>query len=505
MKKKTIIILPPQPRYLFLAGLLRGHWDNLLVSGKKSILKILENISKDGDPGNLILLLPKVDFSANLQSKFRSFLKAGSRVWWFCEEASHGVKALCRDLKEVILIADPNPFLAIPGELGGPCTAVPSVQDFFRNNPDINDFLRWKISLSYIMNWSPEPLIDGCGRFRDFPRRKFQAKDLPEREYSSLEHFREADCPFIDGMSKKVQFLRERIQKIGKTDLNTMILGETGTGKESVAFFLHELSDRAGKPFLALNCAGLSSQLLQSELFGHVKGAFTDAFKNKTGLIEKANGGTVFLDEIGEMTSPVQAQLLRFIQSRRFLQVGGETEKKADVRLISATQPSLKEKISNMTFRSDLFFRLAKVTVQTPKLTDIPEDIPRIIAGLVYRLAEKTGDFRKPSKLIQYFTNGEKSLRGHSWPGNVRELAGLVERKWYLDDDVLSELKDQADALELADTYSAASFSDPSDIIPVEKVISRYIKSARDRFSDLTQQELSRKLGKALNTIKKYL
>jgi DNA-binding NtrC family response regulator len=217
--------------------------------------------------------------------------------------------------------------------------------------------------------------------------------------------------------------LRELVEKAGATDATVLIVGESGTGKELVARGVHDGSARAKKPFVALNCGALPGSVVQSELFGHEKGAFTGANARRIGLVELANGGTLFLDEIGELPLDVQVMLLRLLEEKRFFRVGGQEEVRADVRFVAATNRDLERGVQKGTFRQDLFFRLRVVEIKTPALRDHLEDLDEIATAVVDELARATG--RTSRALSQ---GASELLRQHAWPGNVRELRNALER-----------------------------------------------------------------------------
>ena len=221
-----------------------------------------------------------------------------------------------------------------------------------------------------------------------------------------------------------------QIKKV--TDLKTsiLILGESGTGKELVARALHENGRRSGHPFVAVNCAAIPENLLESELFGHVRGAFTDASSDKTGLFEQADGGTLFLDEIGEMPLPLQVKLLRVLQEGEIKRVGGALPRKVDVRVVSATSRDLSAEVGSGRFREDLYFRLNVFCLQLPSLRERVEDIPLLAEHFLSRY--RSGADGKPL-LIEPETM--RCLMAHRWPGNIRELENAIERACILCDD----------------------------------------------------------------------
>jgi Nif-specific regulatory protein len=223
--------------------------------------------------------------------------------------------------------------------------------------------------------------------------------------------------------SPRMREVVEMLRKAARSNSTVLLLGESGVGKEILARSIHTWSPRANKPFVAVNCVALSDQLLESELFGHEKGAFTGAHQQKKGLLEVAQGGTVFLDEIGDMKPNLQAKLLRVLQDREFDRVGGTQPIKVDVRVIAATNQDLKSAIKDGRFRKDLFFRLNVVSVMIPTLRERREDIPALAKFFVARYA-------KDMKRLHLTINPKaiEALRQYDWPGNVRELANVIER-----------------------------------------------------------------------------
>ena len=212
-------------------------------------------------------------------------------------------------------------------------------------------------------------------------------------------------------------------ETVAPTDSTVLISGESGTGKEVVARFIHRLSDRAERPFLSINCGALPEGLLESELFGHVKGSFTGAVKDKDGLLVAAEGGTFFLDEIGEMSAATQVKLLRAIQEREVIPVGSTEAKQVNVRIIAATNRDLEEEIRKGTFRSDLYYRINVIQLRLPTLRERREDIELLARHFLERLAEREG-----GELRELLPETLEMLQRHDWPGNVRELENALER-----------------------------------------------------------------------------
>lgn len=213
------------------------------------------------------------------------------------------------------------------------------------------------------------------------------------------------------------------IRKVCDHKTSVLVLGESGTGKELVARAVHHEGMRRGAPFVAVNCGAIPENLLESELFGHVKGAFTDASFGKTGLFEQADGGTLFLDEIGEMPLPLQVKLLRVLQDSEIRPIGGSTSRKVDVRLISATSRDLEKCVADALFREDLFFRINVFSITLPPLRDRTDDIPLLVRHFLKKHGEPAG---KPEVSIS--TEAMNILLGYPWPGNVRELENCIER-----------------------------------------------------------------------------
>jgi DNA-binding NtrC family response regulator len=233
---------------------------------------------------------------------------------------------------------------------------------------------------------------------------------------------REAVDPFV-GQSPAMKRLSHEAASVADSDSTVLILGDTGAGKGVLARWLHERGPRAAEPFVDLNCAGLSTELLESDLFGHEAGAFTGATRAKQGLLEAANKGTVFLDEIGDMELPVQPKLLKAIEEGLIRRLGEVKDRYVDIRLIAATHHDLAARVREKKFRSDLFFRINTVTLEVPPLRDRTEDIPILTEQLVARLAGETRHGR-----VMVSDAAMRTLENYSWPGNVRELRNVLER-----------------------------------------------------------------------------
>ncbi len=225
------------------------------------------------------------------------------------------------------------------------------------------------------------------------------------------------------GESAPVKSIKEMIEKVAETDARVLITGPNGTGKELVAHNLHEKSNRSAYPLVEVNCAAIPSELIESELFGHVKGAFTSAVKDRAGKFEAADKGTIFLDEIGDMSLPAQAKVLRALQENVVSRVGADKDIKVDVRVIAATNKDLRKEIEEGRFREDLYHRLAVILIKVPSLNERRDDIPLLISHFTGKIAEETGT--SPKKFTE---DAITLLKAYDWTGNIRELRNVVER-----------------------------------------------------------------------------
>jgi two-component system response regulator HydG len=275
----------------------------------------------------------------------------------------------------------------------------------------------------------------------------------------NLELHRRLDEKFgfegVVGSSPQMLALIERLKRIAPTDATVLIQGATGTGKELVAQAIHQNSPRKNKPFVALNCAALSENILESELFGHVKGAFTDASSDRVGKFEYANGGTLFLDEVGDMPMATQIKLLRVLESGEITRVGSNTPLKVNVRILSATNRNLEDAIASGAFRSDLYHRLKVVTIAIPTLRERAEDIPLLIEHFVKQFSKRHGKTIKGMSLA-----ARMRLGGYEWPGNVRQLRNVIESMVVVDCDETLDVDDLPLELEPAAAVAAPAAID---------------------------------------------
>ncbi len=225
------------------------------------------------------------------------------------------------------------------------------------------------------------------------------------------------------GESSAISKIKDMIERVADTDARVLITGESGTGKELVARWLHEKSNRANGPFVEVNCAAIPSELIESVLFGHEKGSFTSAIKQRKGDFEQATNGTIFLDEIGDMSLSAQAKVLRALQENKIMRVGGEKDIPVNVRVLAATNKNLLEEIENKTFREDLYHRLSVILINVPSLNERTDDIPMLAHYFVEQICENNG--RPP---IQFTNEAIEELKKIHWTGNIRELRNVVER-----------------------------------------------------------------------------
>ncbi len=268
----------------------------------------------------------------------------------------------------------------------------------------------------------------------DFIEKPFSRERLSHSVQNCLEHFRirrkldELRFPARDhlgilGSSPAIAELRESIEKVAPTSARILVTGESGTGKELVAEAIHRLSPRSGQPFVKINCAAIPTHLVESELFGHVRGAFTDARTTRAGLFEAAHRGTLFLDEIGDMDYPLQSRLLRVLEDGKVRRVGDQTDRKVDIRLITATHQDLQTMVRDGRFREDLFYRISTVPIAIPPLRERTEDVPLLVRHFLESACRMN---QRPA--LDCTAEVIERLEQYGWPGNVRELRNLCER-----------------------------------------------------------------------------
>jgi Nif-specific regulatory protein len=260
---------------------------------------------------------------------------------------------------------------------------------------------------------------------------------------------------FMVGKSPSMVVVQRQMEKVAPSKASVLLLGESGTGKTLVAKILHELSTRKRSPFVKINCASLPENLLESELFGYEKGAFTGAVRSKAGRVEEADGGTIFLDEIGELTLPLQAKLLRFLQEKEFERLGSAATRRVDVRVLAATNRDLAAEVAEGAFREDLYYRLNVFPIHVPPLRERKEDIPDLLRHFAVKISQEYG------RNIGISKSAMSILTRYDWPGNVREMENLIER-----------LVIMADGDEI-DTNLLPSYLSESDVANAEQPLSR--------------------------------
>ena len=313
-----------------------------------------------------------------------------------------GVQVLVEALDE-----NPDlPFLMISGH-GDIDTAVDCIKkgafDYISKPPDLNRFL------STVRNALDKRVL--LTKNKELTTENKALKRKVAKQYEMV------------GSSENLDQIREIIDKVADTDARVLITGPNGSGKELVAHHIHEKSSRNKRPLIEVNCAAIPSELIESELFGHVKGSFTGAHKDKEGKFELADGGTIFLDEIGDMSLPAQAKVLRALQEGKITRVGGDKEIKVDVRVLAATNKDLRKEINDGKFREDLYHRLAVIVIEVPGLNDRREDIEQLVNHFAVQIAENSG---MPAK--EFSKDAIKTLEKLDWTGNIRELRNVVER-----------------------------------------------------------------------------
>ncbi len=284
--------------------------------------------------------------------------------------------------------------------------------------------------------WQNEKLLATLSAALNLRRSRLEVANLKSRQKQLIA---DMDQPFHDfiGVSPSMQKVFDTIQKVSKTDVNVLILGENGTGKELVARALHRNSPRAEEVFISVDMGAVSETLFESELFGHMKGAFTDARSDRVGRFEVASGGTLFLDEIGNLPMPLQSKILRVLETRQVLPLGSNKPRSIDIRLICATNMPIHDMVKQKEFRQDLLYRVNTVEIPLPPLRERQEDIPLLTDYFINIYCNK---YKKPQKTVS--AAAQKKLAGYPWPGNVRELQHAIERAVILSDSRVLQPED---------------------------------------------------------------
>ena len=363
----------------------------LIIEDERSIRNVLQNILSDEDKSYDVL-------TAENGIKGLEVVKKTTLDLVLCDIKMPGIDGV-EVLEEIVKLYPGLPVLMISGH-GDIDTAVETIKkgayDYISKPPDLNRLLN-----------SVRNALDKGSLVEE-------NKKLKKRVSKKYE---------MIGSSSKLEEIKEMIEKVAPSDARVMITGPNGAGKEIVAHWIHEKSSRANYEMLEVNCAAIPSELIESELFGHEKGAFTSANKQRKGKFELANGGTIFLDEIGDMSLSAQAKVLRVLQENKISRVGGDKSINVDVRVIAATNKDLKKEIADGKFREDLYHRLAVIPINVPSLNDRKEDIPELIEHFSKILCNEQGIAAK-----KFDAKSLKLLKEKDWSGNIRELRNVVER-----------------------------------------------------------------------------
>ena len=334
----------------------------------------------------------------------------------FCMRKGYDAVVAGSDMEDVASLGVPFIIITPQGSIEGAVAALRSgAEDYITAPVDMNRLLA-----------SLRRIIES----RDSESQKELVVTQPHRSKRA----KSSDVERIIGSSPEIEHVRNLIDKVAPSDARVLITGENGTGKELVARWLHEKSHRADAPFVEVNCAAIPSELIESELFGHEKGAFTSAIKQRKGKFEQANGGTLFMDEIGDMSLSAQAKVLRALQESKLSRVGSDKDVVVDVRVVAATNKDIKAEIEKGNFREDLYHRLSVILIKVPPLRDRASDIPELVESFIANIATQQGI--KPKRIA---TQAMQKLCGMAWSGNIRELRNVVERLMILSGDVISE------------------------------------------------------------------
>ena len=353
-------------------------------------------------------------------------------------------------------IAPDIPVVMISGH-GNIDTAVESVKkgafDFIQKPPDLNRLL---ITLRNALDKSN--LIS--------EKKKLQKKVSGSKVQE------------IIGSSETIKHIKETIEKVAPTDARVLVTGQNGTGKELVARWIHQLSRRKDYPIIEVNCAAIPSELIESELFGHEKGSFTSAIKQRLGKFEQAHGGTLFLDEIGDMSLSAQAKVLRALQEQKITRVGAEKDVSVDVRVIAATNKDLREEIANGNFREDLYHRLAVIIINVPSLNERTDDIPILIQHFIGLVCD---EYNIPHKKID--AKAVKLLQEVNWSGNIRELRNVIERLIILSDKTIA-VNDVKTYVKGTAYKSTSSINTYFDQFNDYKAFEQFIKAEYEKYKE---------------------
>ena len=438
---------------------------DVLFTAKTILKQEYEKVSVESTPNRLETLLKREDIDiVILDMNFKAGITSGNEgLFWL------------QKIHEI----DPEIHVVLNTAYGDINLAVESMKK------GAVDFL--------VKPWEKEKLLSTVRNVFALRQSKRKIKKLEGRE-AKLQEDAASSYGQLIYSSKAMEQIYETMEKVAVTDASILILGENGTGKEVVARMLHKMSDRRAQPFVKVDLGALAESLFESELFGHVRGAFTDAKENKTGVFELADGGTLFLDEIGNLSMALQVKLLSVLQNKVVTPVGSTKSIPFDVRIISATNQPIYEMIETSDFRQDLLYRINTVELELPPLRERREDIPTLVEHFLGQFAEK---YQKPGKRVD--DRAMKVLQEYPWPGNIRELQHAMERAIIMSNDRLMKA---ADFLMPKKTRASAVAS-----LKVEDVEKQAIQKAIERF-DGNLSKASEELGIGRTTLyrkmKKY-
>jgi DNA-binding NtrC family response regulator len=304
---------------------------------------------------------------------------------------------------------------------------------------------------------------------------------------------RQYDFSRIIGESSAMQKIINEVKKIADARSNVLLLGETGTGKELIARAIHFNSNRADKTFIPINCSAIPENLLESELFGHVRGAFTGAITSKKGLFEEANGGTVFLDEIGDLSIGLQSKLLRVLEDQEIRPVGGTQSIKVDLRFISATNKDIENAVKGGTFREDLFYRINVITIKLPPLRERKEDIELLVRFFIQKYSKDLG---KPVNEID--NEASEILKAYHWPGNIRELQNIIERAILIAEDGIIRAEHLPEGIKTEESFIHAALDDK---LSIEDYTKAFIQKHQNEFNELNPVACRRASSNSSSTV----
>ncbi len=385
-----------------------------------------------------------------------------------------------------VLALDPSAVVVMITAYGGVETAVRAIKE------GATDFV--------LKPWQNERLLATLSSAMRLRQTRVEATQLRSRQRQLSADLDHRYQNFVGGAAPSMQRIFETIDKVGRTDANVLILGENGTGKELVARALHRASNRAGDVFVTVDMGAIPETLFESELFGHVKGAFTDAREDRAGRFEVATGGTLFLDEIGNLTLPLQAKLLTAIQRREVFRVGSNKAKPIDVRLVCATNMPIYEMVKEKSFRQDLLYRINTVEIRLPPLRERVEDIPLLIDHFLDNYARK---YQKMIKGVQ--PAALKKLSAYHWPGNVRELEHMIERALIMTETSILQPEDFFFAGHFdVDAPQDGLVFDNYNLEEVEKMVIRKALDKRDGNISKAAEELGLTRASLYRRLEKY-